>query len=392
MKKIITVLFLMFTLVLVACGGASDKLFISKYFEATEVANNAIELYNDSDKDINLKGYSINIYANGSKTVSYNIPLTGKIEAKGFYLITSNSPSNETLKKEANLQTKDLLFNGNDAIELINGKTSLDVLGVIGSANDFGKDVTLIKKPSMLKGYTQYEPYAYIPYNVNAFKYAKTMEGIADNQTLLDGPVLSDEYRSLPYVDPTNPELGGGGVITVKVQTVSDGDTAVFYDTKGNTYRMRYYFIDTREVIGTGSPTGMPWGYTASALMKDILGNAMANNLTIEIQSIKGQALTDNYGRYLGLVWVDGKLANFMVVRAGMSNVSVSDIGMSYLDIPYHGYLQNAWNRASLNDWGIHGDQDPNWDYAKNAPIDKETTYGVSKIVPDYRLYNPLID
>ena len=117
---------------------------------------------------------------------------------------------------------------------------------------------------------------------------------------------------------------------------------------------------------------------------------AKAENQIIELQSIKGNSLLDGFGRFLGLVWVDSELVNYMVVRAGLSDVndaglSQDIISMAYQNIPYFAYLRNAWERAQINEWGIFTD-DPDWNYETGRPI-----LPINQL-PDPRYYDAEID
>lgn len=394
MKKYFFVILIMSMIVLNGCqkDPINHVIYISKYYESTSMMNSSIELYNPSDEDINLKDYAIDIYSNGSQVKEYSVELDGIIKKQDYFLITSNQPSNQILIDYADLQSDQLLFNGNDAIVLSYEDEIVDVIGVIGQAIDFGKDVTLVRKNHSQTPNSTYMPYDFIMYLPNMFEYIKNHDyPISDNQGLLEGPRLTDEYRDLPFVDPNNPSLGGGGAIRVNLVSVADGDTATFATLDGTeTFRVRFFFIDTREVQGTGSPNGQPWGYPASAYTKDILNRAKAENQIIELQSIKGNSLLDGYDRFLGLVWVDSELVNFMVVRAGLSDVndaglSEDIISMSYQNIPYFAYLQNAWERAQINEWGIFS-SDPDWNYETGRPI-----LPIAEL-PDPRYYDTEID
>lgn len=368
---------LIFMTFLSACqkDSINHVIYISKYFESTSMMNSSIELFNPSDEDIELDNYSLNIYANGSTVKDYSIGLTGVIESQGFYLITSNQPSHQTVLEKSDLQTDQLLFNGNDVITLSYKDEIVDIIGIIGQSIDFAKDVTLIRKEHSKTPSSTYIPYNFIMYLPNMFEYIKSHNyPVSNNQELLEGPRLTDEYREMPFVDPNNRSLGGGGTMRVNLVSVADGDTATFATLDGTvTYRVRFFFIDTREVQGTGSPNGQPWGYPASAFTKDILNRAKEENKIIELQSIKGNSLVDGYDRFLGLVWVDSELVNYMVVRAGLSDVndaglSQDIISMSYQNIPYFAYMKNAWERAQINEWGIFTD-DPDWNYETGRPI-----------------------
>ncbi len=394
MKKIILqALIVSMLFVLMGCSDPTNTLLISKYYETTDISNNSVELYNYGDSEVNLKNYSLEIYQNGSVSPTYTIKLSGKILANDYFFITQNNASSTDVKNKSDFESEELLFNGDDAVALSYKGQVVDLLGSIGSVMDFGKDTTLIRKDSAMIASPNFDSYNFISYQPNLFQFIKNTDyPISNNELMINGPRLTDEYRALPFEDPNNPTLGGGGAIEVTLSSVADGDTASFYNLdKTKLYKVRFFFIDTKEVAGTGSATGQPWGYPASAFTKQILNDAKENNKKIEIQSIKGNSLYDGYDRYLALVWVDGELVNFMVVRAGLSDVNAANINsnlisMAYQGIPYHSFLQNAWERANKNQWGLHTPDDPNWDYNNSKPILPIST------IPDPRLYDPQID
>ena len=394
MKKVLLV-FCMFliTLNLFACTKAENTLLISKYFESTSIENNSIEIYNYGESDAKLKNYKIEIYQNGSREVTYSISLSGTLAPEGFYLVTSDNASNSTVTGISNLESSDLLFNGDDVVALVYNGNIVDIVGDLGSTGDYGKDVTLIRKDSAMVASAEFSAYNFITYQPDLFQYAGNKDyPISNNEGMIDGPRLTDEYRNMPFIDPNNPALGGGGAIEVTLSSVADGDTASFWSLdRQSYYRVRFFFIDTKEVAGTGSVFGQPWGYPASSFTKDILNDARDTGKKIEIQSIKGNSIVDGYDRFLGLVWVDGELVNYMVVRAGLSDANAANpssnlTSMGYLGVPYYAFLQNAWERASLNNWGIHTPDDPNWNYAEGKPILPIVN------IPNARLYNPEID
>ena len=395
MKKI---LLLITTLIaaafLTACGQVERAVYFSKYYETLRY-DTAVELYNESEKQIDLSSYKINIYSNGSKKVSYEIALSGSIESKGFFLVTSTDLDSDLLSSKSDLQSDKLIYNGDDVIELTYNNQRVDIIGTVGLSVDFAKDVTLIKKLEYLSGYDSYDPYHYIKYNVESYQYLKTFEGILTNQELIEGPKLTEEVMALPFIDPNNPNVGGGGLMKVKsISSVADGDTATFVGVDGMNYTMRYYYIDTPEVIGTGS-TGQPWAYQASRFNKLLLKDAEENQKEIYIQSIKGSAIKDNYGRFIGLVWVDGRLSNFDIVRAGMSNAHIQNNDlettkeMHYKDIPYSSFLENIDLRSIKNEFGVNG-IDPFYDMTAGKPT--ITNWQDSRLDVSKNEYDPELD
>lgn len=107
----------------------NSQIIISEYLEGTS-NNKCIELFNTTASDINLTGYSLRRYSNGSTTAT-SISLTGTIPACGTYVVC-NSSSEATLLALADQTNSSINHNGDDAYDLFDGTTVLDVFGDIG--------------------------------------------------------------------------------------------------------------------------------------------------------------------------------------------------------------------------------------------------------------------
>lgn len=120
---------------LVQVAAASD-LFISEYIEGSS-NNKAIEIYNGTGAAIDLAtgGYRLELYSNGSNTVSAALALTGNL-ADGDVYVVANSSANATILAVADATSGSAInFNGDDAFVLRkngSGGSILDVIGVIG--------------------------------------------------------------------------------------------------------------------------------------------------------------------------------------------------------------------------------------------------------------------
>ncbi len=107
-----------------------NELYISEYIKGSSF-NKAIEIYNPTATDIDLSAYSINLYINGSSTISNSIPLSGTIYSDSTYLIAHTS-ADAIILNLAELQTSTLNFNGDDAISLSKNGENIDIIGQIG--------------------------------------------------------------------------------------------------------------------------------------------------------------------------------------------------------------------------------------------------------------------
>jgi hypothetical protein len=115
---------------------SSAQLIISEYLEGPS-NDKCIEIYNTTGAAINLTGYNLKLYFNGSSTVGGTINLSGSIPSCGTYVICNSTASQAG---SANLTSGGLTYNGDDAVGLYNGTTLLDLFGNIG--NDPGTEWT----------------------------------------------------------------------------------------------------------------------------------------------------------------------------------------------------------------------------------------------------------
>jgi predicted extracellular nuclease len=113
-------------------NAAPTDLFFSEYSEGSSF-NKALEIYNGTAAPVNLSGYSVQMFFNGSGTAGQTISLSGTIAPGDVYVITDSQAANATLLARRDAAPSSSWFNGDDAITLRNGTTVLDVIGQIGS-------------------------------------------------------------------------------------------------------------------------------------------------------------------------------------------------------------------------------------------------------------------
>lgn len=108
----------------------NGQLIISEYLEGAS-NDKCIEIYNTTNSAINLSGYSLEFYFNGSSSSGNSVPLSGTIAACGTWVVCDND-ANAGLISVADQTDNGSFFNGDDAIALYNGATLLDLVGNIG--------------------------------------------------------------------------------------------------------------------------------------------------------------------------------------------------------------------------------------------------------------------
>lgn len=111
---------------------AASDLFFSEYVEGSSL-NKALEIYNGTGGSIDLAAgaYQIKFYFNGNTSASLTINLTGTV-ADGDVYVVADDGADAAILAETDQQSTASLFNGDDAIELVKGSTTLDVIGQIG--------------------------------------------------------------------------------------------------------------------------------------------------------------------------------------------------------------------------------------------------------------------
>ncbi|MEY3431113.1 MAG: hypothetical protein RIS53_11 [Bacillota bacterium] len=355
------------------------NLVFSKVITGTASRNNVIELYNASELPVELNGIRIDFYSNGSLEVTASIPLQGLINPRDYYLIGSANQTIENISISFDYvyQNGSLPFNGNDYMELIYQTDPIDVMGYLGSDLDYSKNVTMIRLGTLdqYQASVEYDDHSFIRYIPDYFQsLGNDNHQIKTFDQLYAGPQLEERYKALTYVEPGSTTTGGGGAVITYNSSVADGDTAFF--SAGNGFpggSVRYYYINTPEVDGSYT-NAEPWGYVASKYHKEYIMRNKQNS-TFYVQSIPGGALKEVNNRNLGLIWVNGQLAQFLIIREGLSeNVGLSygasDLALTDRDVPYLTFLRFAEQQAKLNGWGTkgyptksEGEKSPDWNY-----------------------------
>ena len=124
---------------------ASD-LFISEYVEGSG-NNKIIEIANFTGSPINISGYKINIYSNGSNTVTQTLVLPSYNLIDGDVYVITNPGAVPPCNSNINLSSGLISFNGDDVIEFVNSTdVRIDIIGTIGNSDNFAEDKTLRKK------------------------------------------------------------------------------------------------------------------------------------------------------------------------------------------------------------------------------------------------------
>ncbi|MBT2557161.1 endonuclease [Hymenobacter sp. ISL-91] len=136
-------------------------LFFSEYIEAKVGNTKAIEIYNPSNATVDLDGITVSLFANGKTTPTSTAELTGSIAPGDVYVIANSGVASPLVKAQTDLESNIGFFNGDDALLLMDGTDTLDIIGVIGQQPAGGwllpgggstTDATLVRKATVNRG------------------------------------------------------------------------------------------------------------------------------------------------------------------------------------------------------------------------------------------------
>ncbi|HCL38086.1 MAG TPA: DNA degradation protein EddB, partial [Marinobacter hydrocarbonoclasticus] len=124
------------TLLAAAIGGllastTQASLVISEYVEGSS-NNKAIELLNTGNAVVDLAPWELQVFFNGSANPGQTFNLEGSI-APGSNFVFAHSDADPAILAVADQTTGAGLFNGDDAVLLLNGGTVADSIGQVGT-------------------------------------------------------------------------------------------------------------------------------------------------------------------------------------------------------------------------------------------------------------------
>jgi len=137
-----------------------SDLYISEYIEGSS-NNKCIEIYNPTPNSIDLSstGYALKFFFNGSTSAGTTINLAGMLPGGDVYVVCDNDAAPAFLAVADQTSTSSF-YNGDDAVLLLRGTDTLDIIGVIG--NDPGTawtgssvstlNQTLVRRPGVKSG------------------------------------------------------------------------------------------------------------------------------------------------------------------------------------------------------------------------------------------------
>jgi len=113
-------------------GGPPPVMFFSEYAEGSS-NNKAVEIYNANGSDVDLSSCAVQFYANGGVVPSNTINLAGILAADDVFVVCENNIDPMVFDPlNCDLLDPGSFYNGDDAVELLCGVDTLDVIGEIG--------------------------------------------------------------------------------------------------------------------------------------------------------------------------------------------------------------------------------------------------------------------
>lgn len=308
-------------------------LLISGYVEGSGV-NRALELYNPTDETVDLSDYAIRVYEDGSESDPWTYALSGTLESKETFVVVHPLSDNALLEKASILA--ELPINGNDAVALthVESNTEIDVLGTIGWGLFYLQDRTLVRQSSVS---VPNETFAAAQWDI----YAKDhFDPIGRHPVVY--PIsftFNSSDLAIPFSQP-------GGMVRVYYSSTYDGDTAYFTPGFLGNDRVRFIGVDTPE-LSDGSDVA----YEA----RNFVINRLRNASVIYLQHDPRSGNRDSYNRNLALIWVDGVLLNWEIVKRGYSQNNYQDEtqALVFAGVPLARWMTNAETEAKAKRLGV---------------------------------------
>jgi predicted extracellular nuclease len=181
---------------------AHADLFFSEYVEGSS-NNKALEITNKTGVTVDLSSYEIQVFFNGNTSAGSTIALSGSLD-DGRVFVVADDGADAAVLNVADQTTTSSLFNGDDAIVLLNGGVVIDSIGQVGfdPGSEWGsgdistQNNTLRRIDTISEGDTD---------QFNVFDPAEQWLGFA--QDSFDG--LGNGDGSTDPTDPTDPPAAG---------------------------------------------------------------------------------------------------------------------------------------------------------------------------------------
>ncbi len=217
---------------------ASD-LFISEYVEGSSY-HKAIEIFNGTGVAVDLSQYSLKKQTNGSGEFGNELVLQDSLQNNDVYVIVYDHGGDGDLTGEpfVDLATTSqaMTFNGNDAVALCKNGNILDVVGVVDSSDDWGKNVTLVRNSYVASPSAVYIPTDWTEYPQDTFDYLgyHDFQGGLDHYLIVTSPNGGEEWEQGSIHNITWTSLNYDGNIRIELLTTSNNRDILVESTEND--------------------------------------------------------------------------------------------------------------------------------------------------------------
>lgn len=241
-------------------SGPCSDLFISEYIEGSSF-NKALELFNPTESPIDLSNYVLRRFNNGGLEVSFADTLEGTLNPSSAFLIVDFDAGAE-LAGDGDLMSDITSVNGDDAIELLNGTTVIDRIGVVGEDPGTEWEVgsgstannTLRRKSFIQEGQ--------LDWSIGATEWdvfpSDDFAGAGSHSMIAcSGEVVP--FASLSISSLTVPEEGGPISVSVLLSNPNEEETVVTLEAVSGTAQLGLDFeaMPQTFTLGTGMTEGI---------------------------------------------------------------------------------------------------------------------------------------
>ncbi|MCD4820237.1 MAG: lamin tail domain-containing protein [Candidatus Cloacimonetes bacterium] len=225
-------------------SGNSDAFFISEYIEGSSY-NKALELFNGTGNSINLNNYTLKKQTNGAGEFGSDFELSGTLENNEVYVVCHSSATEDILTI-ADATSSVCNFNGNDAMGLFFNNELIDLVGIIDSSENWGKDMTLVRKSIVAQPNEYYDTEEWDEYSMDTFTYLGDHEF---SPVSIDTENITTSTISIyNYPNPFNPST------TIYFTSTENAENSklIIYNLKGQKIRQYSILHNQSSVIWNG--------------------------------------------------------------------------------------------------------------------------------------------
>ncbi|BES73615.1 ExeM/NucH family extracellular endonuclease [Marinobacter nanhaiticus D15-8W] len=208
-------------------GQAQADLVISEYIEGSS-NNKAIELLNTGSGSVDLTAWELQVYFNGSSSPGLTLDLQGNV-APGANHVYGHSLADPAILAVADQTTGAGMYNGDDAVVLLNGGAIVDSIGQVGvdPGSYWGNDDTRTQNQT-LRRRTGTSPDA-DPFN--AFDPAANYDAFPQDSFDDLGAAGGNDDGDPTDPDPTAPDMTCGAPATLISAIQGSGNVSPMVDS-----------------------------------------------------------------------------------------------------------------------------------------------------------------